>query len=436
MRLPPWAIEAIRNGVADVARKASDPETVSKVREQAAELLRDLPDNASRRFEGILKSASARARDALDQGRESVLRWVAGETHFDVPCHNVSGVLFRDEGTGIAVPESVLAAGYHLLSGDRLHQHVRASIDHALSETLRIDDCGILVAGSFDAAVHALSDLADERELILHRSQAIQLPSGIPLPEAIAPAAVKERGGVQRIDPRDFDGIDNACVILADDGDHPIEPIEFQGRSIRTIAILPIATLGDPIDSLPDAKALLRSGIDLVVLPGGPATGGVEAGILAGKESLLRTLRESPKWKYLQAGDAVAAMTLESLANPTPPPLHQLIETSEENLRSRAERMATRLTADEAIAACHITAEPAFVATGTRWQIPSRQLRIRHRNRPAEKWAEDLLQNRPALIADADGDDLLVDLRWLPAGNDSLVAAELESMPRAEANTE
>ncbi len=427
MRLPPWAIEAIRNGVADVARKASDPETINRVREQAAELLRDLPENASKSFEGIVKSASARARDALDQGRDSVLRWVAGETDFGVPCHNVSGTLLNERGTGVPVSESVLAAGYPILAGHCLTHDVRETIDRGLSQAVHVDDCRMLVAGSFDAAVHAVSALAGHWDLILHRSQAIQLPSGIPLPEALSPAALSERGGVQRIDPRDFDGIDNACVILADDGNHAIEPMDFQGRSVHTVAILPVATFGDSIDSVPDAKSLLRAGIDLVALPGGPATGGVAAGILVGKETLMRKLQESPTWKFLQSGDAIAAMTLEALTHPSPTPLTQLVEVSEDNLRSRAERLATRLTGDESIASCHITADPAFLAAETRWKFPSRQLRIRHHNKAAEKWAEELLRKHPAVIASADGDDLVVDLRWLPAGEDSLVAAALES---------
>ncbi len=427
MRLPPWAIEAIRNGVADVARKASDPETIHKVREQAAELLRDLPENASKSLEGIVKSASSRARDALDQGRDSVLRWVAGETDFGVPCHNVSGRLLNEHGTGLPVSENVLAAGYHLLSGHCLTHDVRETIDRGLAEAVDVEDCRMLVTGSFDAAVHAVSTLADHWELVLHRSQAIELPSGIPLPEALLPAAVKERGGVQRIDPRDFDGIDNACVILADDGNHPIQPIDFQGRSIHSVAILPVATFGDSIDSLPDAKSLLRAGIDLVVLPGGPATGGVAAGILVGKETPMRKLQESRRWNYLQAGDAIAAMTLEALTGPSPTPLAQLVGVSEENLRSRGERLATRLTGDESIATCHITAKPAYLAAETRWKFPSRQVRVRHHNKAADRWAEELRRKRPAVIASADGDDLVVDLRWLPAADDSLVAAALES---------
>ncbi|MEM6468909.1 MAG: hypothetical protein AAF802_05020, partial [Planctomycetota bacterium] len=70
MKLPPWAIEAIRNGVADVAKKASDPNTIQKVKLQAAELLRDLPENASRGIDAIVKTASETAKSAVEQGRE------------------------------------------------------------------------------------------------------------------------------------------------------------------------------------------------------------------------------------------------------------------------------------------------------------------------------------------------------------------------------
>lgn len=428
MRLPPWAIEAIRNGVADVARKASDAETITKVKQQAAELLRDLPENASRGIDAIVRTATETARGALDQGRESVLRWTERQTELAVRCLNVTGVLHSQHGSGVAVSDHVLQLGCDIMRGDCVEQDLAIRLNKSLSKLLDVDGCSLAVANNLDAAVAAVGVLADGRKMVLHRSQAIRLPSGMPLPDAFPGITLTECGGVQAIEPSDFDGIDQACVILADDGIHPIQPIDFGGRENLSIAIIPIATICQSYEGVPSAEALLESGIDLVVMSGGPLGGGPNAGILAGKKSLIESIVKNLQWKTYAASHSIAAMTLASMTAPQPSPISVLIETAEENLRSRAERLATRLTADESITACQITDQKAVLVAGGRWQFPSRQLRLRHKSLSAENWAAKLRLQNPAVMASIDGADLLIDLRWLAASEDSTVAEALGSI--------
>lgn len=427
MRLPPWAIEAIRNGVADVARKASDAETISKVKEQAAELLRDLPENASRGIDAIVKTATDTARGAVDQGRESVLRWTQRQTDLVVRCHNASGVLYSPFRTGIPVSDAVLRLGCVVMRGDSIDGELRERIDHSISKMLDHDGHSIAVACSLDAAVAALGGLADSRTTVIHRSQAIRLPSGTPLPDAFDDLELQQCGGVQAIEPRDFDGIDQACVVLADNGNRPVIPVDFGRRDVVSIAILPIATIKRSIDSIDSAESLLKAGIDVVALPGGPLTGGTPAGILVGKKSLIESIRNHRRWNVYTASDATAATTLAAMIDSQASPLAALIDTSEENLRSRAERMATRLTAEESITTCQITDQPAQLVAGARWQFPSRQIRIRHRTLSAENWASRLIKQDPAVIASVIGDDLVVDLRWVAASDDAQLAEALGS---------
>lgn len=433
MRLPPWAIEAIRNGVADVARKASDVETIAKVREQAAELLRDLPENASRGIDAIVKTATQTARGALDQGRESILRWTQRQTELAVSCLNASGVLLSSHGTGVPISDSALQLGCDIMRGDCIDDDLRQRIVRSIALSADLDGHSIAVAGNLDAAVASLGVLADSRSLVMHRSQAIRLPSGTPLPDAFPGLTLQECGGVQTIEQSDFDGIDRACVIFADDGKHAITPIDFDGRDVITIAIVPVATINQSIDSVTSAESLLNSGIDLVVLSAGPMTGSAEAGILVGKTSLIDSIRNHSRWNSYAAADYVAATTLAALTTSEPSPLSVLIDTCEDNLRSRAERMAIRLTADDAITACQITDQPASLVTGARWQFPSRQIRLRHQTLSAENWALQLRKQNPAVITSTDGEDLVIDLRWIPASDDSQLSDTLGSGEASEA---
>ncbi|WP_161604342.1 hypothetical protein [Roseiconus nitratireducens] len=429
MRLPPWAIEALRNGMVDVVRKANDAETIARVKEQAAELFRELPETASRGFDSILRSAAETARGAVDQGRETLYRWADRQTEIAVPAVNVSGNLYGPHGTGVGVSDFVLQVGCDLIRGDCDHENLRPRLAQRLSKVLASDGHTVAVAANLDAAVASLVSLATDRDMVIHRSQAIRLPSGLPLPEALGHARLRECGGVQVIEPDDFAEIDRACVVLADDGVHPVQPVDFSGRDVITVAITPIASIQPTIDSIPSAVSLLRDGIDLVVLAGGPANGGVDAGILVGKTALVETIKNDRRWRWLAASDAVHAMTLASMTDPQPPVLKTLIETGEPNLRSRAERMATRLTVQESIATCQITDAPARLIRGGRWEFPSRQLRLRHRSLAAADWAARLRQADPSVIAGVDDNDLIVDLRWCPPSVDAVVSESMTCHP-------
>lgn len=436
MRMPPWAIEAIRNGVADVARKASDAETINKVKEQAAELLRDLPENASRGIDAVVKSATERVSGAIDQGRESILRWRERQTDFGVRMCNVQGLAFSEFGTGIAVSDDVLQMGCAVLRGDGVQDEIDSRLDEALARLLDVDAHGFLLANNLDAAVASLGAIGGARTMVMHRSQAIRLPSGTPLPDALSQVDLVECGGVQAIEPGDFDAIsDPTCVLLADDGQHAIEPIDFGSRDLITIAIVPYATIAPTHPSIPSVRTMLESGIDLVVTQGGPLIGAPPSGIIAGNRALLDRVTDAQAWRTHTAGSAVKAMTLEAMRSGDPSPLATLIETNEENLRSRAERMAIRLTADEAIVACQITDRPASLVHGGRWEFPSRQIRLRHKSLSAANWARSLRDQDPAIVASVDEEDVVIDLRWLPASEDSVVADALCSMPGSIADS-
>ena len=424
MRLPPWAIEALRQGAADVARKASDDATLAKLREQATELFRDLPDSASRGLDAVLKTAGGAAKEVVDQGRDAFRGWSTPSAPITVPCLNATGTLLHPKGTGIGIAEPVLEAGIGLLRGDYATR-TRPTINRALNEVLQRGGEGIEVTSNLHGALRAIAPLAGQNPIALHRSHAIRLPSGLPLPDAFAPAAIRECGGVQSIEPSDFDAVKSGVIVLADDGTHEVTPFDFGDRDVTTVAILPVGTVHDRLEGIPSAEVLLRNGIDLVILPAGPITGGTDCGLLVGREPVLETIRQDIGWSSFVASDAVAAITLAALNQEEPSPVEKLLETSEENLRGRAERIATRMGAVETIETTRITDTSARLVDSTRWNYPSRQLRLRHRSHSADKWAKKLAEQETALFAAAEGDELVVDLRWLAPSADAEVGDAL-----------
>ena len=172
---------------------------------------------------------------------------------------------------------------------------------------------------------------------------------------------------------------------------------------------------------------LIDAGFDVVVLAGTVVAGMPDCGLMIGKQDLLDQIQQSPPWLAMQASDAIAAMTLAALAAEEDHPWTVLAMTDVENLRNRAERMAVRLAADPAIESCQISDQPANLTRQGSWQFPSRQLRLRPTKGTSQAWAESLLRNTPALAVAVDDQQLVIDLRWVAASDDRILAGLLES---------
>ncbi|MEM6365367.1 MAG: hypothetical protein AAF745_13150 [Planctomycetota bacterium] len=435
MRLPPWAIEAIRNGVADVARKASDAETIAKVKDQAAELLRDLPESASRGLDTLVKTAAQTARDAVDQGRQTVRRYSGRQSDLSKPLVNASGVLFHQYGTGVALSDHVAQMGFEFFRGDDVTEQTDVRMRCSMEQMLGKFGYRVSVAVNLDAAIMSLMALAVSHPLTIHRSQAIRMPSGAALPELLSRAVgqdagaqpLRECGGIQSIEANDFESLEPACIVLADNGTSAIVRPDLASNDSIVVAVAPYATLSRSADPLVDVKALIDDGIDLVICGGGPLIGSADCGILVGRDHVVDSIMKHPGWNTLQSSLSTAATVIGSLSDPDAPPLMQLIDTNEQNLRSRAERLATQWTANDNIESCQVTDQPAVLVRNMRWQFPSRQLRIRHQSLTAAQWSHrlglDHLEKRDHVIAvGTDANDLIVDLRWVPASHDGILA--------------
>ena len=441
MALPPWTIELLRRGITDVARKASEPETIEKIKNQATEILQDLPQTAAKSIDAMLRTAEV--------SKKTVERWSRKHTALAVPLLNGSGVLMNDHGSGVPLAPQVCEAGYELMLGDSV---TGTSMDERLSQRLQRllpagGDYSIAVTSNFSSALTALALLVDERQLVVHRSQAVRLPNGRALPDAFGMflPVIQEVGSRDNILPQDFDGLESFCLVMADVGEQPLELLELSGRDAMQAVILPVATLGQAeLDAsgaaeIPSAESMLVAGADFVILSGQGVLGGPECGIVIGRKPQIDSIKASRVWPSLAAGDAaraMLAMTLEVVASdPDEIPTLALLSTSEENLRGRAERLATRLSGSDNIRNIQITAEDAQLIDGGRWRFASRQICVTHESMSAEEWQSNLLKDMPAVAVGCAGDAICVDLRWVSASDDNRLAEALGGTISAIPNT-
>ncbi len=447
MAIPSWTIELLRRQLSEVARKASEPERLEKLKNHANDLLQELPQTAARGLDAVMRSANV--------GKQSVERWARKHTTLAPALLNASGVLYSPTGTGVPLDPAVVRIGVELLAGgtvggSELHEKLQRRIDRCLPG----GGYSAAVTHRFDAAIAAIAILADPtneapRTMVVHRRHAVILPSGRTLPAVLSAASpltkVVEVGGSNREDESDFAGLDRFVTVLADGGDHEIKLFEFQkpGKSTTDssaahsslaeplqVVVLPVATL-KPTDaysdsfagSMPSAQAMLTDGADLVVLSGDGLMGGPPCGILIGRRELVDAIRMGSRWIDLVASDAVTAMmTVAMEASESSPLMGSILTTSEENLRGRADRMATRFSGNHRITNCRVTSEAAKVTSDGRWRLPSRQIRLRHADKPSEAWASELRGDVPSVLAAVDGDELVLDLRWIAAADDRRLA--------------
>jgi L-seryl-tRNA(Ser) seleniumtransferase len=465
MGIPSWAVEALMRSVGTVVDKVP-PERFDHLKQRAGQWLDDLPHTAARGVDSMFRGARA-SKEKLD-------RWARRHVALVTPVINASGVLTDPRLQGVPLGDQAIDLAVEALAAPALR--TPAAIDRLhrrLHHCTGRNDLAILVSNSVNAACLAVAMSRRGRPLYIHRSQAVRLSSGTPIPEAFLPVGgsstahehVHEVGSVDSVAPGDSDSIASDAILIAVDngGDHPLwfaaamsggqssaSAATARTRVLVVTACGGLQSSGELTSGWQRAMAPPLRGathylgeqqsagsVDLVIAAGDGLLGGPSCGLLIGRKSLIESIATSQAWPALAAGIATTAtmvQTLETLHSGAPEslPVIAMLKTKEDNLRSRAERLATRLSANETIQTCQITDESAKLTPTGPWRISSRQLRIRHRDKPAAQWSEQLASDVPAVLARVDDDSLMIDLRWVQPSDDGPLAAALLGETAAE----
>ena len=462
MAIPSWAVEALMRGVGNVVDKVP-PEKLDQLKQRAGRWLDELPQSAARGVEGVMRSARA--------GKEMLDRWALRHVALVTPLINGSGTLCDNRIQGLPSGEGTIEPGWEAMTAPAYRADLALQRLHRrLNRCAGDEELSILVASSLDAACLAIGLSRRGRPLYLHRSQAIRLPSGTPVPDAMLPESlggdlpngIHEVGSIDAVSDDDAIKISHDAVLVAVDNGQPdalwyatalsghhagrVSLGDGCGR-LRVVLMTACAGIRGHRDSVPEGRfgqlqplprtaadhlspVDLNPRADLVILPGDGLLGGPPCGLIVGETSLIRSLAGDPLWRALEANIATTAMMTHALedlqaADGAGMPVIQMLTTSQENLKNRAERLATRLVADDTVQLCQIGNASARVTASGPWQVPSCQLRLRHRDKMADSWAAELAEAVPAVLVAADDGMLQVDLRWVPPSDDDALAAAL-----------
>ena len=160
--------------------------------------------------------------------------------------------------------------------------------------------------------------------------------------------------------------------------------------------------------------------------------GGPRAGLMVGSRALIQQLRHRPLAGLLGVSKCTLAAleaTLDLYAEPKrleeSLPIVQLLSTSLDNLRQRAERLAPQIRAMENVADAVVEeANACLVVDVSGQQVPSCRICVTPQHGDAQRMAEQLRHGSPSVAAIAGANRLELDLRAVaPAEDERLVEA-------------
>lgn len=434
MAIPEWAVEQVKRQLRDVAAQLKNPEAVQQLRDRAGEWLQELPQAA--------REAWQQARDGAQAGPGRPPGSALGTAVV-----NASGVFYGGAVSATPVAAAAVAAGTDNLASFRTARHSsRDWFEQEASRVAKRVGCErMLVASGVEAAVWALAEVAKRRRatVLVPRCCAIALAGGMSLPEWLvaAGASVREIGSNDGLDAEQWKRADagerDVLLVAEDPARLGLVASQVQCTLVSLIRGASVEPLGGDVSPAPPTFAQLLDGAtDMVITSGGGLLGGPECGLIMGRRPLLDEIAATELWSIIQADAAtqtmllVAAQRAAEKATERATPVAELLETSIDNLRHRAENLCTRLAAaDESdggvIRRCLVTDRPARLVAGAPYEVSSRQLRLQHVTLSPQSWAAQLLDQTPAILADVDDDALVLDLRWVDAAQDAALASAL-----------
>ncbi|WDQ16027.1 hypothetical protein [Rhodopirellula sp. P2] len=429
MALPPWTVDLLRRGVADLARQATDPETAQNLKDQATKLVEELPRVAREKVDSILKQAEAGAGPFRDA-------WSSAAS-FQRPhtLINGSGNLTHELGSGVAVDAAVMAAAAPYLMGDcvlPVGQRRTQPVERFLSDASGTE-VQVLVVNSFDAGLSLLGQCGRRSgRILVPRCCAVPLQAGSSacLADELqrwTGGSVREVGTAEGFTEADLVGAMGGCPSRSFGGQRTTTLVRLpkacctldtetrRKHHVSEVVVAPSTRLlGASSENSGSAAALIKAGADAVLMGGGVLTGTPGMGMLIGRSEWMKAWDEDPRVSMLQAPDAMVAMLNAAalLACDSGLPVDRLISAGESNLQDRAERLATQLSGVDGVTSATVTQEPASMPLDT-GRLPSRQVLVRVNTASPAVIVERLTKGDTCLLVEPSDDGVAIDLRWI-----------------------
>jgi L-seryl-tRNA(Ser) seleniumtransferase len=317
-----------------------------------------------------------------------------------------------------------------------------------------ISDVRTVVVNNCAAAVMlALNTLAEGGEVIVSRGELVEIGGSFRVPDVMSKsgATLREVGTTNRTRLADYAAAindktrlllrvhrSNFAIIgfteqpsleeLCDLGrKHNIPVMEDLGGG----ALLPLRSLGVNESGVADS---LRAGVDLVTYSGDKMLGGPQAGMLSGREELIKRVRSNPLFRAVRVDKLIYAALEATLMeyvrqNYAAIPFIRMLGLAPEEIRKRAETFRQKISTARRLKAEIITGE-SLVGGGSAptSTLPTFLVALTSEWLSAEQLAEKLRLSNPPVVARVEEGRVLLDLRTVFEDEEDLIVDALKGI--------
>jgi len=378
---------------------------------------------------------------------------------------NATGVILHTNIGRAPLPEEAVQAvrdvacsysnlEYDLETGERGHRD-----RHFQERVCRLLQCeaGTVVNNNAAAVFLILNTLAAGRKVLVSRGELIEIGGSFRIPAIMAQsgAILVEVGTTNKTRLADYEeaiDADTALILRVHPSNYRI--VGFTERpELRDLALLArhrgIPLIKDAgsgylrkivhpaLQHEPSVDEALAAGADLVCFSGDKLMGGPQAGVIVGKQDLVARIRRNPLMRVCRVDKFTYAILdwtltryergdyLETL------PVYRMLLESQEDVRTRAERLAERLRPlGFEVGLCDgVSLVGGGSAPGE--TIPTVLLQIALPGFSASQLENRLRQHTPPVLARTENDRVVMDLRTVITGEEDAIFAALSDLASA-----
>ena len=414
----------------------------------------------------ILSGAAPLTREDLGEARllsalgETVARLQSPSLR---PVVNATGVILHTNlgraplARGAIEHLAAVAKGYSNLEFD-LATGTRGARDSLVEDLLcRLTgaEAAMVVNNNAAAVLLCLDTVARGREAVVSRGELVEIGGSFRVPDVMAKsgAILKEVGTTNRTHLRDYEqaiGPDTGLLLKVHTSNFQVVgftaavslgELTSLGRryTLPVMEDLGSGTLVDfseyGLPREPTVQASVAAGADLITFSGDKLLGGPQAGIILGKETLLREIRENPLARALRidkltlaALEATLRLYLDEKTALSEIPVLRMLTLSEEVLARRAEGLSLRLKRLDPSRITLRVSEAHGKAGGGALpllELPGRCIALQVAGVSARALEEAFRTACPPVIGRIEADRVLLDLRTVAEEEETFIESAL-----------
>ncbi len=311
----------------------------------------------------------------------------------------------------------------------------------------------VVVNNCAAAVMLALNTIAEGGEVIVSRGELVEIGGSFRVPDVMSKsgAILREVGTTNRTRIEDYERAINDktrlllrvhrsnFAIIGFTEQPSLEDLAALGRKnnipvmedLGGGALLPLRTVGVSESGVIDS---LRAGVDLITYSGDKMLGGPQAGMLSGREALIKRIRSNPLFRALRVDKltyaALEATLLEYVRqNYDAIPFVRMLRTPADQIRARAQILHEKLDKLQAATRLRsqVVAGESLIGGGSAptSTLPTFLLAVTAQSLSADELAARLRKHTPSIIARVEEGRVLLDLRTVFESEDEVVARAL-----------